>query len=126
MTCVPVLTAVTSITSLVLAGRTRSPGRKRDASSQMIAVAAVGLGLKVGWLIWPVLGSSVSSIHSWTVLMAARLASPRWSSSGVSCGLTMPMMSETSSTSSGRLAPAVKVDFPVNDMGCSFQGVRIG
>ncbi len=118
------MTAVTSITSPDAAGRTRSPGRKRDASSQMIATAPVGDGVKVGWLICPVLGSSVSSIHSWIVLIAARLASPRWSSSGVSCGLTMPMMSATSSASSGRPTPALKVAFPVKAMVFSSCQVR--
>lgn len=47
-----------------------------------------------------------SSSHSCTVLSAARCGSPRCASSGVSCGLTIPMMSLTSSAISGSVAPA--------------------
>lgn len=60
--------------------------------------------------------TSASSSHSWMVLVAGRLASPRWSSSGVSKGLTMPMTSETSSRISGRSAPAAYVAFPLKLM----------
>ncbi len=56
--------------------------------------------------------TSASSSHSCTVLAASRLGSPRCASSGVSNGLTIPTMSDTSSASSGSVLPALYVAFP--------------
>lgn len=70
-----------------------------------------------------------SSSHSWTVASAERFASPSQSRNGVSYGLTIPMMSDTSSAISGSVSPPSYVALPVNAMVISLQAracVRLG